>query len=98
MKRTAILLGLFALLALVPCTQGVAQTTEPPSPDLARFLASLPGGQTSTLDAAATSFQLEVCTTHEDCPEGQLCCYPCGIDGCPFVCTTPQWGRCPFYP
>ena len=97
MKRTAILLGLFALLTLVPCAQCVAQTAEPSSPDLARFLAGLSGGQTGALDPV-DSFQWDVCTTHADCPAGQLCCYPCGIDGCPFVCMTPERGRCPFYP
>ena len=39
------------------------------------------------------------CTTHSQCPTGQLCCYPCGIYGCDIkLCTTPERGRCPMYP
>ena len=39
------------------------------------------------------------------CAEGLECCYPCGIQGCDFVCTVPCdeneiWcaGGCPMYP
>ena len=110
MKRTATVLSLLALLALVPCTQCVAQTPPTASSvapaaapaDVADFLATLSGGRSSTLDAGVSlltpNFQWTTCIDDDDCPEGQLCCYPCGIDGCPFVCMTPQRGRCPFFP
>ena len=105
MRRTATILGLLALLALVPCTECVAQS-QPASPtstvaaatspiDLAEFLATLSGSQTST----SLNFQYITCTDDEDCPQGQLCCYPCGIDGCNFVCMDPdRRGRCPIIP
>jgi hypothetical protein len=39
------------------------------------------------------------CTSDDDCPTGQLCCYPCGIDGCQNVCMTPwRGGECPVFP
>jgi hypothetical protein len=38
------------------------------------------------------------CATGADCPTGQLCCYPCGIEGCTKTCTKPLRGRCPLYP
>ena len=99
MKSTASVLSLLALLALVPCAVCVAQTapvqvTAPA--DVAGFLATLSGAQNST--PAAVGFQWTTCIDDDDCPSGQLCCYPCGIDGCPFVCMTPQRGRCPFFP
>ena len=102
MKRSAAILGLLALLALVPCT-GLAQTPPPAAPpaDLAEFLATLSGSQSVTpaTQSATLNFQLITCTDHDDCPQGQLCCYPCGIDGCDFVCMDPdRRGRCPIIP
>ena len=38
------------------------------------------------------------CASSTDCPSGQLCCYPCGIDGCSRVCMKPMNGHCPFFP
>ena len=29
---------------------------------------------------------VELCTDDGQCAAGLLCCYPCGIDGCDFVC------------
>jgi hypothetical protein len=44
-------------------------------------------------------FQWITCSDDDDCPQGQLCCYPCGIDGCDFVCMDPdRRGRCPIIP
>ena len=99
MRRTASILSLLALLALVPCT---AQTPPPAPPaassvtpvpmDLTAFLATLSSSPSST----SLNFQWITCTDDDDCPQGQLCCYPCGIDGCPFVCMEPdRRGRCP---
>ena len=92
MKRTAALLALLALLIPV---LAVAQTPQPAvSMDLAEFLATLSGAQNT-----ATGFQMIPCDDHSDCPAGQLCCYPCGIDGCPFICMDPdRRGRCPIIP
>lgn len=46
-----------------------------------------------------------VCDADAECAEGLLCCYPCGIAGCPNRCTLPcdenvPWcaGGCPMYP
>lgn len=50
-------------------------------------LAAIPSG-----NVAANS---TVCTSNADCPTGQLCCYPCGIDGCDRVCMTVSGRRCP---
>ena len=58
------------------------------------FLATLADSLAPSPKFASTS-----CTAHSECPTGQLCCYPCGIDGCDIkVCTTPVRGRCPMYP
>jgi hypothetical protein len=101
MKRSATVLILSAVLALVLCTQCLAsQTPQTPqipavtSPaDLATFLASLSGGLSNT--PGTETF----CTTDADCPTGEICCYPCGIDGCEKACTTPWRGHlCPPIP
>jgi hypothetical protein len=56
-------------------------------------VASAPASQTP-----APQFLATTCTSSAQCPSGQLCCYPCGIDGCSFVCTKPMNGHCPRYP
>lgn len=106
MRKAATVLSLLALLALVPWTPCLAQASSPATPlasslttasapvDVATFLATLSDGAPKPM----AGFQWTTCSSHEDCPEGQLCCYPCGIDGCPFVCMTPERGRCPFFP
>jgi hypothetical protein len=99
MKICAMALVLFALLALVPCTASAAQPPVPQSK--ADFLATLaaPNGAPAVPDLLpAPSNMSTICHTNADCPRGQLCCYPCGIDGCPnYLCTTPIKGRCPLY-
>jgi hypothetical protein len=50
------------------------------------------------LSSRAETRAMTVCTTSADCPAGQLCCYPCGIDGCDWICMTPVRNRCPFFP
>jgi hypothetical protein len=32
------------------------------------------------------------------CSGGQLCCYTCGVPGCPYGCLTPVNGKCPMFP
>lgn len=34
------------------------------------------------------------CTSDSQCPEGTLCCYPCGHPGCQNMCLTPINGHC----
>jgi hypothetical protein len=54
----------------------------------------------ASVSGALTPQTLSVtyCTSNADCPTGQLCCYPCGIDGCQRTCMNPFKGRCPFFP
>lgn len=100
MKICAMALVLFALLALVPCTP--ASAAQPPVPQSkAEFLATLaaPNAAPVIPDLLPSPSNMStICHSDADCPKGQLCCYPCGIDGCPnFVCTTPIKGECPLY-
>jgi hypothetical protein len=113
MKRVLVLL---TLLALVPCSQCLAQAPQPAQaaltapapqtavatvapPSLKAFLATLPGAEAPGNGTLPTpNFLSTICHTSADCPQGQLCCYPCGIDGCNFVCTTPWRNRCPPIP
>ncbi|HEX9944830.1 MAG TPA: hypothetical protein VGG03_22705 [Thermoanaerobaculia bacterium] len=113
MKTSATVLVLLALLALVPCTQCVAQTPPamPPASsvttttapaNVADFLATLSGGQsnapgTEALPPSPKFLSRTVCTSNADCPSGQLCCYPCGIEGCNYVCMDPVKGHCPWF-
>ena len=107
MKTSATVLVLLALLACTPC---MAQTLPAPTPstgavatapvptDTADFLATLSGGQSTTPSdlTPAPSF-MTGCTSSSQCPAGQLCCYPCGIDGCTNMCITAVKGRCPLF-
>lgn len=38
------------------------------------------------------------CTADSNCSQGLKCCYPCGVQGCQNVCTTPLNGACPLVP
>lgn len=111
MKKSTILFVLLALLALIPCSQAMAQMPQAPTPAVAmaapsvtalvanaEFLASLstaPAQLPGDL-APAPSF-MTGCTSNAQCPTGTLCCYPCGIDGCTNQCLTPVKGRCPLF-
>jgi len=75
-------LVLLALLFLISAAQSMAQTppTAAPAPDsVARFLATLSGGQTQTLNdlVPAPSF-MTGCTSNDQCPTGEICCFLCG--------------------
>jgi len=107
MKTSRIALVLLVMLALVPCARGFAQTA-PAAPsvqapaNVAEFLATLSGNSS---DAPGTGVLVPnptllstTCTSSTQCPTGQLCCYPCGIDGCSRVCMVPMRGHCPFFP
>jgi len=103
MKTTKIVLVLLALFALIPCTQSMAQTqpTIAPAPASAvEFLATLsaPVNAPATQTLPAPTLLSTSCTSSSQCPSGQLCCYPCGIDGCSNVCMNPVRGHCPFFP
>lgn len=37
-----------------------------------------------------------VCQSNNDCQQGLLCCYPCGIPGCQNQCTAAVNGSCPW--
>jgi hypothetical protein len=106
-------LVLLALLSLISVAQSRAQTpaavgpaanpAAAPAPDsVARFLATLSGGQTQTPDdlAPAPSF-MTGCISSSQCPTGQLCCNVCGNppaiggDTSCRACVTPIRGRCP---
>ena len=101
MKRTAtlVLLLLLALVSSLPC---LAQAPSPTpvtgavSAPVADFLATLPG--VPATGTPSPTFLSTLCNTSADCPAGQLCCYPCGIDGCHNVCMNPVKGRCPLFP
>jgi hypothetical protein len=97
-----LILLLAALFALFTVAPGLAQT--PQTPQVAclttdQFLATLSGQSaapgTEVLPPSPRFLQTITCTSNADCPTGQLCCYPCGIDGCDFVCMTPWRNRCP---
>jgi hypothetical protein len=104
-SRTRVLM-LAALFALFTVSAGLAQTIQtatPQVPTKEEFLATLaggpsaaPGGEALPLDP---TFRSTICTSNADCPAGQLCCYPCGIPDCNFICMTPwRKGMCPPIP
>ena len=101
MKSFATVLVLLAVLALVPGAPCTAETSPAAAPSVSstdEFLASLAAEPEAEALPPAPTFLSTVCTSHSDCPAGQLCCYPCGIDGCDFVCMTVSGRRCPFFP
>ena len=103
-------LVLLALLALIPGSQLLAQappvaTPSPgsavaPAPDLAQFLATLPGAKPQApSDSAPAPLFMTGCSS--PCSYGEICCFLCGTlpedgdtSGC-WGCTTPIKGRCP---
>jgi len=106
MKTSTMALVLLALLALIPCTGSMAQTAPTPAvtasaalpASTAQFLATL-SATPDVNDALPPSPQfMTTCTSSSQCPSGQLCCYPCGIDGCSFTCMNPMNGHCPRFP
>jgi len=107
MRSSASVLVSLSLLALVLGVPCAAQT--PPAtplsvvaapPALASVAAFLPtlSGDAGTLRPASVSSST-TCNSNDDCPTGQICCYPCGIDGCENICMAP-WGKtgeCPLF-
>jgi hypothetical protein len=101
------ILVLLALLTLIPFAQLLAQAPPAtpakaavaPAPDLAQFLATLPGAQAQAPGdlLPAPSFLADC---GGPCPTGELCCPVCGNppdDGSScMACVTPVRGRCPW--
>jgi hypothetical protein len=57
-------------------------------PSVAQFLATLSDGSSNTVG--------QICHTNADCGLNELCCYPCGIPDCNFICEKVK--RCPLIP
>lgn len=94
-----------ALAPSVQCLAGAPATPAMPATPAAGiddFLATLSAGQDGAPDLDSLSpeprFLTTTCTDDSECPPGYKCCYPCGIDGCDFVCMQVQGPRCPFFP
>ena len=104
------ILVLLALLALLPCAQLLAQTAPlaapatksvAPSPETARFLATLKGEQAQApSDLVPAPTFLTNYGYNPPCESGQICCFLCGNppaddpDVC-LGCVMPYKGRCP---
>ena len=97
-----VLLTVFALVPGTPCTAETSPAAAPSVSSVADFLATLSAGQSTAPGGEALppspTLLSTTCTSSSQCPTGQLCCYPCGIDGCDRVCMTPMRGHCPFFP
>lgn len=93
--RVLLLTSLFALFTVAA---SLAQTVQTP-PTTEEFLATLAAGQSTVPGTEALppspTFLSTVCSSNADCPPDQLCCYPCGIPDCNWVCMTPWRKRCP---
>jgi len=108
-------LVLLALLSLISFAQSNAQTAPAgpalnpaaaPAPDAttARFLATLAGEQTQPLNdlVPAPSF-MTGCTSNDQCPTGEICCFLCGnppadpedYDSCRGCVPPVKGGGCP---
>ena len=102
--RTLLLMALCALFAVAA---SLAQTPQTPTaaapqavPSVAEFLATLSSGPSETpateLLPPSPKLLSTTCTSNADCARGELCCYPCGIPDCNFVCMRVK--RCPLIP
>ncbi|MBW8874316.1 MAG: hypothetical protein JF614_05090 [Acidobacteria bacterium] len=102
--RTLLLMALCALFAVAA---GLAQTPQAPAtaapqavPSVAEFLATLSSGPSEApateLLPPSPKFLSTTCTSNADCGPHELCCYPCGIPDCNFVCMRVK--RCPLFP
>jgi hypothetical protein len=102
-SRVLMLAAFFAIFtATVGFSQTVQTATVPEVPTKAEFLATLAGDLSAAPGGEALppspTFLSTTCSSNADCPTGQLCCYPCGIPDCEFVCMTPWRNRCPPIP
>ena len=105
MRQCLRFLLLTTLCTLFAVAAGLAQTPQPQTavaapqavPTVAQFLATLSGGAPATgVLPPAPKLASTTCTSNADCGPNELCCYPCGIPDCNFVCMKVK--RCPLYP
>jgi hypothetical protein len=83
-------------LAQAPQTLAAAPQAVPAS--TAEFLATLadpPAGPDNGL-LPAPRLLSTICHTNADCGRNELCCYPCGVPDCNFVCMKVK--TCPLIP
>lgn len=104
MRQCLRLLLLTSLCALFAVAAGWAQIPQAPAapqavPTVAQFLATLsaapgevPGASLLPPNPKLTS---TTCTSDADCAPNELCCYPCGVPDCNFVCMKVK--RCPLF-
>jgi hypothetical protein len=94
-RRCSRVLLLMALCALFAVASGWALAPQAPSvavqaaPTVAEFLSALSGpGELpgSGLLPPAPKLLSTICHTDADCGRNELCCYPCGVPDCNFVC------------
>jgi len=100
------LLLLMALCTLFAATAVLAQAPQPTAapqtvPTVSEFLATLsdnPGDVPGTGNLLPPSPKnlSTICHSNSDCGPHELCCYPCGIPDCNFVCMRVK--RCPLIP
>lgn len=100
--RVLMLGALFALFTTAASLAQPLQTAQK-VPTKAEFLATLAGDLNAAPGAEvlppSPTLRSTTCTSNADCPTGQLCCYPCGIPDCNFICMTPwRKGICPPIP
>jgi hypothetical protein len=91
---------LMTLCALFAVAAGLAQAPQAAAtpqasvampqvvPSVAQFLATLSGDSSTTVG--------QICHGNADCGPNELCCYPCGIPDCNFICEKVK--RCPLIP
>jgi hypothetical protein len=100
--RIFLLMALCALLAVAAALAEAPQApaTPQPVPSVAQFLATLSAGPSeapaSDLLPPAPRQLSTICHSNADCGPNELCCYPCGIPDCNFVCEKVK--RCPAIP
>lgn len=99
--RILLLTALCALFAVAAALAQAPQPTAAPQavPTVSEFLATLSSpGEVPGADLLPPSPRLAstTCQTSADCARGELCCYPCGIPDCNFVCMRVK--RCPLIP
>jgi hypothetical protein len=100
--RTLLLMALCTLFAVAV---GLAQTPQAPTaqpqavPTVAQFLATLSAAPGEVPGASLLppnpKLASTTCTSDADCAPNELCCYPCGVPDCTFVCMKVK--RCPLF-